>query len=172
MIVFEDSDLEAVVDWAMVGIFSCAGQVCSATSRLLVHAHVHDALLRRLLEATARVRTGDPLLEATQMGPLVSAAQKAKVLRAVEAAVGSGAQLLAGGGEVDVPGLGGGFYVQPTVLLEPTPRRGGVAWREEIFGPVLTIATFEGEAEAVELANGMPEIPGRYGGDRGEIEGR
>jgi len=93
-------------------------------------------------------------------------------LRAVEAAVGGGAQLLAGGGEVDVPGLGGGFYVQPTVLLERTPRRGGVAWREEIFGPVLAIATFESEAEAVELANGMPEMQGGYGGDRGEIEGR
>ena len=64
----------------MVGIFSCAGQMCSATSRLLVHARVHDELLRRLLAATARVRTGDPLLEATQMGPLVSAALKAKVL--------------------------------------------------------------------------------------------
>ena len=86
--------------------------------------------------------------------------------------MGGGAQLLAGGGEVDVPGLGGGFYVQPTVLLERTPRRGGVAWREEIFGPVLAIATFESEAEAVELANGMPEMQGGYGGDRGEIEGR
>lgn len=57
---------------------------------------------------------------------------------------------------MDVPGLGGGFYVQPTVLLEPTPRRGGVAWRDEIFGPVLTLATFETEAEAVELANDSP----------------
>ena len=107
MIIFDDCDLDAVVDWAMVGIFSCAGQVCSATSRLLVHAPLHDELVRRLLAAVARVRTGDPLLEATQMGPLVSAAQKAKVMGAIEAAVGGGAQLLMGGGEVQAPGLGG-----------------------------------------------------------------
>eukprot|EP00908_Phaeocystis_cordata_P025756 Transcript_8235.p1 GENE.Transcript_8235~~Transcript_8235.p1 ORF type:complete len:504 (+),score=208.49 Transcript_8235:80-1591(+) len=156
MIVFDDAELAAVVDWAMVGIFSCTGQVCSATSRLLVHKPLYEELVARLVEGARKVRTGDPLLEETQMGPIVSAAQKAKVLAAVDAAVAGGAEVLLGGGEAPVAGLEGGYYVQPSLLLDRAPRLGGVAWRDEIFGPVLTIATFETEDEAVELANDSP----------------
>ena len=131
-------------------------QVCSATSRLLVHKPLYEELVARLVEGARKVRTGDPLLEETQMGPIVSAAQKAKVLAAVDAAVAGGAEVLLGGGEAPVAGLEGGYYVQPSLLLDRAPRLGGVAWRDEIFGPVLTIATFETEDEAVELANDSP----------------
>lgn len=151
MIVFEDADLPSVVDWAMLGIFANAGQICSATSRLLVHRPIAEELLERLVRAAERVVVADPLDEATEVGPVVSHAQREAVLAAIDGARSEGARVLCGGGPAQVPGLEGGYYVQPTVLagLPRTAR----AWRDEIFGPVLAVAEFDTEDEAVTHAN-------------------
>ena len=150
-IVFDDADVAAAVDWACVGIFACAGQVCSATSRLLVHESIHDDVVAALLAAAADIRTGDPLADGTTMGPLVSAGQRDRVLAALADARADGCDVLLGGGAADVDAsLAGGYYVEPTVLAAPRESR---AWRDEIFGPVLAVSTFSTEAEAIAAAN-------------------
>ena len=155
MIVFDDAHVESVVDWAMVGIFATAGQICSATSRLLVHASAAAKVVEALHAATARVRLGDPLDEATQMGALISADAAARVLAHVERAQADGATLVAGGVRPPLDdGLADGYFVAPTLLTD-VPLESG-AWREEIFGPVLSVNTFETEAEAIALANDSP----------------
>ena len=150
-IVFDDADVAAAVDWACVGIFACAGQVCSATSRLLVHESIHDDVVAALLAAAADIRTGDPLADGTTMGPLVSAGQRDRVLAALSDARADGCDVLLGGGAAGVDAsLAGGYYVEPTVLAAPRESR---AWRDEIFGPVLAVSTFSTEAEAIAAAN-------------------
>jgi len=154
-IIFEDAEehLEAVVDWAMVGIFSCTGQVCSATSRLLVHKDIEPRLTQRLLEAAARLKVGDPLDDATQMGPLVSEVQQQRVLQAVRMAEAEGCTVRAP--PLSLPeALRGGFYVPPTIVTGAGDA--SQAWRDEIFGPVLCIRAFSTEEEAVALANDTP----------------
>merc|ERR1719261_1494307 len=86
IVVFEDAPIEATVDWIMCGIFICTGQVCSATSRLIVHEKVKKPLLDMLVEKAKKIRVGDPQLEETQMGPMVSANQAKNVLAAIEKA--------------------------------------------------------------------------------------
>lgn len=151
-IVFDDSEeyLDAVVDWAMVGIFSNTGQVCSATSRLLVQKGIEAELTSRLVRAAAKIRVGDPLAEGTQMGPAVSRGQQEKILAALSRARDAGCTVHAA--ELAIPeALQGGFYVPPALVTEvPTDSS---AWRDEIFGPVLAIRSFSTEDEAVELAN-------------------
>jgi len=153
IIVFDDANLEATVDWIMCGIFLCTGQVCSANSRLLVHEDYADKFLQLLKSKTAEIRVGDPFLESTQMGPLVSQPQQSKVLAAIEQAEQQGCTILTGGPlqqDASSP-LSGGYYVQPTILTDlPTP---AAAWDEEIFGPVLSVRTFKTEQEAVTMAN-------------------
>jgi len=154
-IVFQDASeyLDAVVDWVMVGVFPCTGQVCSATTRLLVHRDLEAELTARLVAAASRISVGDPLAEGTQMGPLVSAAQQQKVLHAIRDAVAAGG--VAHAPELDLAeDLDGGFYVPPTILTGLTTE--ARAWRDEIFGPVLAVRSFETEEEAVALANDTP----------------
>ncbi|EOD13602.1 hypothetical protein EMIHUDRAFT_439469 [Emiliania huxleyi CCMP1516] len=155
LLVFEDASIDAAVDWAMVGIFSAAGQVCSATSRLLVHESIATELLKALEETTVALRVGDPKAEGTQMGPVISATQRDRIAAAVRKAEGEGVEVLVGGsGPPDVPGLEGGYYVKPTILNNVPV--GSSAWCEEIFGPVLCVRTFKTEEEAVRLANDSP----------------
>jgi gamma-glutamyl-gamma-aminobutyraldehyde dehydrogenase len=148
-LVFADvTDLDAVADFAAAGIFTCSGQVCSANSRLLVERSIVDELTVRIAARARAVRVGDPLDPASTMGPLVSAAQLSRVRAHVDGAR-SVATLITGG---DAPAAqSGGFYLEPTVFAD-TPV-GSALWREEIFGPVLAIAPFDDEAEAVRLAN-------------------
>ena len=140
------------------------GQICSATSRLLVHSSRRDELLQRLATATSAIRLGDPLDRATQMGAVISHDAANNILAAVAAAQADGATLLCGGSvppsapesAPSLPGsvpaaLAGGCYVEPTVLVD-VPTRSS-AWREEIFGPVLCVASFDDEADAITLAN-------------------
>lgn len=151
-IIFEDAGdyLDAVVDWVMVGVFGNTGQVCSATSRLLVHRSIEATLVKRLLEAVQRIKVGDPLETDTQMGPLVSKVQKQKVLGMVEQAKREGCTVHAP--DLTMPeSLREGFFVPPVVLTEvPVSSQ---AWREEIFGPVLAVRSFETEEEAIAMAN-------------------
>jgi len=147
ILVFDDADLEAAVEWILFGIFWNQGQVCSATSRLLVQRGVAETLLHRLCEEAARIPMGNGLQPGVKLGPLVSAQQRQKVEESVSSALASGARLLSGGQR----GLSPGFFYQPTIL--DNLERNSLAWREEIFGPVLAVKVFDSEAEGLEWAN-------------------
>ena len=148
-IVFADADVEAAVEWVMFGIFWNQGQVCSATSRLLVEERLAPRLLDRLCEAAKRIPIGDGLAAGTLLGPLVSRGQHEKVLGFIDRARAEKLTLVAGGGRP--PGLGRGYFLEPTIFADvPVDSE---LWREEVFGPVLAVRTFRDEEEAVQLAN-------------------
>ena len=147
-VVFADSDLEKAVEWIMFGIFWNQGQVCSATSRVLVEAPLYDRLLARLVEEAQKIKMGNGLDEGTLLGPLVNKGQYEDVLRHIDRAVEQGATVACGGKRED---MGKGFWVSPTVLTDMA--LDSEAWVEEIFGPVVCIRPFETEDEAIRLAN-------------------
>jgi betaine-aldehyde dehydrogenase len=150
-VVFADVDVDVVVDNALHAAFLHAGQVCSAGSRLLVHADVHDAVVAGLTAGAEGIRLGDGRDERTQSGPMISAAQRARTEAAVAGALAEGAVLAAGGRRPDDPALTDGFFHRPTVLTGCS--RDMAVVREEVFGPVLTVETFTDEQEAVARAN-------------------
>ena len=158
LIVLEDAPTTALVDWAMMGIFLTSGQVCCATSRLLVHVSRKDEVLEALRASAAAVRMGDPLDETTQMGAVITEEAASRLVGAVAQARAEGSILVCGGGrvaaEVLPAALAGGYYVQPTVLADVP--RSSAAWQLELFGPVLCVQSFESEAQAVALANDSP----------------
>jgi acyl-CoA reductase-like NAD-dependent aldehyde dehydrogenase len=141
-IIFADADLERAAAAAPAAVFDNAGQDCCARSRLLVERPVYDRFLELLETAVKAFRVEDPALETAEMGPLISAGQRAAVASYVDEA------------EVAFTGSapeGDGFWYAPTVLLA-----GSTAdrhWREEVFGPVVSVLPFDGEAEALALAN-------------------
>ncbi|TDC58533.1 aldehyde dehydrogenase family protein [Actinomadura sp. KC345] len=141
-------DLDAAADTAAWGIFFNAGEMCTAPSRLLVHRSVAGRVLDRIVDRARTLAIGDPLDPATEMGPLVSARQRDRVLSYLEAGEAEGARLRAGG---PPPGGDVGYYVRPTVFDQVKP--GMRIAREEIFGPVLAVLEFDGVDEAVRLAN-------------------
>ena len=148
-LVFADCDLDAAARRAALGIFFNQGQVCSASSRLLVQSSVRDDFVDRLLRETAALRIGDPLDPATQIGALVDARQTERVMRYVELGSREGARLLCGGQRLAIGA--GDCYVAPTIFTDV--RASMAIAREEIFGPVLSILSFDDEAEAIALAN-------------------
>ncbi|KAG8465168.1 hypothetical protein KFE25_012531 [Diacronema lutheri] len=154
MIVFEDAGMPAAVHWLLAGFVANAGQVCSATSRLLVHRPIARALVDALADAVSALVVGDPLSAQTDVGPVISHERRGAIVAAVRAAAAAGATVIAGGEPVSVPGLEGGFYVAPTLLADVPSDC--AAWTDEIFGPVLAIRAFETEEEAVRLANDSP----------------
>jgi acyl-CoA reductase-like NAD-dependent aldehyde dehydrogenase len=151
-IVFADADLELAVQRTAYGIFSAAGQSCMAASRTLVHRDVRDEFVARLGETAERIRVGDPLGAATQVGAQTSRAQLDKIESYVGIGVDEGANVVAGGRRPD--GLGDGWFFRPTVL-DGVSNEMRVA-REEIFGPVTVVIEFAGEDEAIRLANDSP----------------
>ncbi|AOV16533.1 aldehyde dehydrogenase [Acidihalobacter aeolianus] len=148
-IVFEDADVEKAVEWIMFGIFWNQGEVCSATSRLLVHEDIAPRVLERLREAAHEIKVGDGQEAGTLLGPLVSETQYQRVLGYIDIGLAEGATLLTGGRRP--AGLEQGYFLEPTVFVDV--RREMRIWREEIFGPVLAVMTFGDEAEALALAN-------------------
>jgi len=150
-IVFADSDFETVVDYALTAVFLHSGQVCSAGARLLVEASLHDDLVAEVAARADRIRVGNGLDPASETGPLVSAAHRDKVEAYVAAGLAEGATLVAGGRRPDDPELANGFFYRPTVF--DGCHAGMRIVREETFGPLLTVETFESEAEALALAN-------------------
>ncbi|WOF24032.1 aldehyde dehydrogenase [Microbacterium betulae] len=148
-LVFADAgDLDLVADRAVTGIFGCAGQVCSANSRLLVEESIADDLLERIAVRAAALRVGDPLDPGSTMGPLISRRQLDRVLGRIESGR-SEATLAFGGGRVHEDS--GGFYVEPTAFRD-VPSEAAIS-REEVFGPVLAVSTFRAEEEAIGRAN-------------------
>lgn len=148
LVVFDDASVEDAVGAAMLGNFYSAGQVCSNGTRVFVQKGIKARFLERLAARTAGISLGDPLDEATQMGPLVSAVQMDKVLGYIATAKAEGARLVCGG---ERAALNTGFYVQPTVFADVTD--GMTIAREEVFGPVMAVLDFETEEEVVARAN-------------------
>jgi acyl-CoA reductase-like NAD-dependent aldehyde dehydrogenase len=153
VIVFPDANLDKAMDAAAVGIFLYAGQSCTAGSRLLVHRSIHDTFLDGLIERARALKVGSPLDEDTQLGPMVSARQLDRVLGYVERGRTEQARLILGGDR-----LGGewstGFFMAPTIFDDV--RADMTIAREEIFGPVLSVLSFDDEAEAIAVANDNP----------------
>ena len=144
------ADLDAAVDGAIGGIFDNAGQVCNAGSRLLVHADIHDDFIARFTKRAAELyRAGDPMDPSTTLGPMVSRAQQRDVLGWIEKGKAEGAHLAFGGTKVE--SLPDGAYVTPTLFTGVTP--GMTIAKEEIFGPVASLLSFETEAQALQMAN-------------------
>lgn len=148
-IVFDDADVEAAVEWILFGIFWNQGQVCSATSRLLVQESIAARLLERLVEETRKITIGPGLEAGVLLGPLVSRGQYEKVLGLVDEGKASGARLLTGGKRP--AHLSQGYFMEPAIFDEPA--LDSVVWREEIFGPVLCVKRFKTEQQALDMAN-------------------
>ena len=148
LIVFDDASVEDAVGAAMLANFYSTGQVCSNGTRVFVQKGIKDRFLDRLAARTAAIVLGDPLDEATQMGPLVSQVQLDKVLGYIDIARAEGARLVCGGGRAAV---NTGFFVQPTVFADVTD--GMTLAREEVFGPVMAVLDFDTEDEAITRAN-------------------
>ena len=147
LIVFEDADIDNAVGAAMMANFYSSGQVCSNGTRVFVHKGMRAAFLDRLVTRMGGIRMGDPMDPDTHMGPLISQAQRDKVLRYIEIGRAEGAELVAGGGIANGPG----FFVQPTVFAGVTDAM--TIAREEIFGPVMCVLDFDTEAEVIARAN-------------------
>jgi betaine-aldehyde dehydrogenase len=151
-VVFEDADLEAAAEGAVVGAFANCGQDCTAATRIYVHDRVRDAFLDRFLHKVDRLVVGDPMDDATNLGPLISLHQRDRVHGFVERARAVGAVALRGGDPVDGPGA----YYPPTVIAGADQESEIV--QNEVFGPVVCVLPFGSDDEALALANGT-----RYG---------
>jgi betaine-aldehyde dehydrogenase len=146
-LIFDDCDFDRAVASAVSSSLGNAGQDCCARSRVLVHQTIYDRFSRAVVEGFRAVAVGDPLDDATEMGPLVTAAHRQRVLQYIDAGTSEGATLATGG---TCP-AGAGTYLEPAVFLDAKPEMTIV--REEIFGPVVAVMPFRDEAEAVALAN-------------------
>jgi betaine-aldehyde dehydrogenase len=150
IIVFDDADIESAISGAMLGNFYSAGQVCSNGTRVFVQKGIKDRFLARLKARTEAIVIGEPMDEATQMGPLVNRAQQEKVLGYIETGKAEGATLVTGGAiPNNVPG--NSAYVQPTVFADVTDTM--TIAKEEIFGPVMCVLDFDAEEEGIARAN-------------------
>ena len=151
-IIFEDADLDQAIDGTVRSVFSNCGQVCLCSERVYVHASLFDEFVARLKERAEALRMGWPNDEQTEIGPLVSRAHRDKVLSYYQLAREEGANVITGGG---IPDFGderdNGAWVQPTILTGLAENARCV--REEIFGPVCHVASFESEDEVIAMAN-------------------
>ncbi len=146
-LVFGDADLDAAVDGAMVAKMRNGGEACTAANRFYVHSSIAAEFSQRLANRMGALGMGDGLEEAAEVGPLINDDAREKVTSLVSAARKAGARAITGG----EPDSGIGFYYPPTVLVDVAPD--SPILREEIFGPVAPIVTFETDDEAIELAN-------------------
>ena len=146
-LVFEDADLDAALDGAMIAKMRNGGEACTAANRFFVHADVAAEFSQRLADRMAQLRVGPGTDDETQVGPLVNEDTVGKVEELVRGAVEAGSRVVTGGTRPDRPG----YYFEPTVLADVPPD--AAILREEIFGPVAPVVTFTDEAEAVRLAN-------------------
>jgi succinate-semialdehyde dehydrogenase/glutarate-semialdehyde dehydrogenase len=154
MIVCDDADLDLAAKAAAVGRFFNCGQACLAVKRLYVFANVYEAFMERFLPRVQRLKLGPGLEETTQMGPLHTERQRSLVEAQLQDALDRGGRILVGGRRPEGEVFRKGFFLEPTVILEP-----GLESRvaqEEVFGPVLPVWRVGSLEEAVELANRSP----------------
>jgi gamma-glutamyl-gamma-aminobutyraldehyde dehydrogenase len=152
-VVFSDApDLDQAAKVAAYGIFRNSGQVCVAGSRLLVERSIHEAFAEKVAAIAARMKVGDPLDITTEAGAINSAEQLSRNLSHIDKAVAEGASLKTGGSRILEET--GGFYMAPTVFDAVTPEM--TLARQEVFGPVLAVTPFDGETDAIRIANATP----------------
>jgi len=154
VMVFDDFDVDQAVNYAAFGAFIGAGQTCVCASRHLVQASIYDEFVEKLRAKARNIRVGDPFDPATQLGPVISARQRDRVLSYAEFGREEGARLVAGGAAARVPGHEGGFFVEPTVFADVKSNMR--IFQEEVFGPFTSVTRFTDEAEALRLANDSP----------------
>lgn len=149
IVVLDDADEAMAAELICGGIFFNAGQMCSATSRLIIDRKVAPRIMERVVEMARGLKAGDPLADDTTIGPMTTKAQHAKVMGYIADGRAAGLKLATGGGRPK--GVDLGWFVEPTIFTDvPTS---SPLWREEIFGPVLCVRTFDKESEAIALAN-------------------
>ena len=148
-IVFDDANIESAVNGSIAGIFGASGQSCVAGSRLYLHNSIADEFLDKMLQQAQTIKLGDPLDDATQMGPLATYAQIEHIERQVEMAKVEGGTILTGGHRGDTPATG--WYYPPTIIA--CPRQDLTIVGTELFGPVLSVLRFDDEDEVLQLAN-------------------
>ena len=154
-VALDDADPQLIGKVAIGACYQNSGQTCSALTRLIIPESMNDEVCEVIAGRIARYTAGDPLDDATRCGPMVSARQQASVSEYIQSGLDQGATLVAGG--MGMPdGLETGFYVKPTVFADVTPDM--TIWQEEIFGPVLVIATYTSEDEALALALSLIHI--------------
>jgi len=152
LLVFDDADIDQAAKWAHIGIMSNQGQVCTATSRVIVQEGIYDKFVARFQEVVKETsKVGDPFADDTFQGPQVTKAQYERVLGYIEAGKSEGAKLASGGVPHKNVGDGKGFFIEPTIFT-------GVhdsmkIYREEVFGPFVVVASFKDEADAIRMAN-------------------
>lgn len=150
-IVLDDADLDAAVDGAIYAFLLHAGQACESGTRLLLPATLHDEFVERLIARLKTLKVGNPLDPATDIGPVMSAAQQERILGYIERGAAEGATVVHGGGRPSGPGFDRGFWVEPTVFTGVTNDM--CIAREEIFGPVLSVLSYGSVDDAIKIAN-------------------
>ncbi len=153
-IVMEDANLELAIEGALWGAFGTTGQRCTATSRLICHKDVVGEMTKRLAERVASLKVGNGLDPSVQMGPSINQGQLDTVLKYIEIGKNEGAKLVTGGERLTGGDYDKGFFAQPTIFSEVTQDMR--IWKEEIFGPVLGIGSFDNLDQAIEMANDTP----------------
>src|ERR1043166_3387093 len=154
VMVFDDYDIDRAVNYAAFGAFIGAGQTCICASRHLVQASIYDEFIARLKAKTETIRIGDPFDPATQLGPVISARQRDRVMSYCEFGRDEGARLVTGGVRANVPGHANGYFVEPTVFADV--KSDMRIFQEEVFGPFTSVRRFTNEADALRLANDSP----------------
>jgi aldehyde dehydrogenase (NAD+) len=152
LLVFDDADLDQAAKWAHIGIMSNMGQICTATSRVLVQESVYDKfvqLFKEVVKTTSKV--GDPFNDDTFQGPQVTKSQYERVLSYIESGKAEGAHLASGGVPHKNVGAGKGFFIEPTIFTEVQDTM--TIYREEVFGPFVVVASFKTEEDAIRMAN-------------------
>ncbi|PQD97101.1 aldehyde dehydrogenase [Pradoshia eiseniae] len=150
-IVLPDADFELTIPGVLLGVFFHAGQVCEASTRVLVHESIYEPVIEQLAAMTEKIKLGHPLDPSTGMGPVISEKQMNKVLDYIESGKDEGARLVCGGKRAEGPGLDNGYYIEPTIFADVTNDM-RIA-QEEIFGPVLCVMKYKEIDEAINIAN-------------------
>ena len=153
ILVMDDANLDLAVEGAVWGGFGTSGQRCTAASRVAVHEKVHREFLDRFAERVKKLKLGDGLDPATEMGPVVNETQLQTVMKYVEIGKAEGAKLVAGGHRAESVGLAQGWFHEPTIFASVEPQM-RIA-QEEIFGPVVAVISFSSLDEAIEIANNV-----------------
>jgi acyl-CoA reductase-like NAD-dependent aldehyde dehydrogenase len=154
VLVFGDAPVAEAVRGAAFAAYIGAGQTCIAGRRFFVQEQLYEAFVEELARLASRIRIGDPRDERTQLGPVISAAARQQVLATIQDGAAGGARIRHGGVAAEVPGLPGGYFMQPTVCTLPAPTL--PLARDEIFGPVAVVMPFSTEEQAISLANDSP----------------
>ncbi|MEI9986468.1 MAG: aldehyde dehydrogenase family protein [Aliidongia sp.] len=154
VMVFDDFDVDQAVNYAAFGAFIGAGQTCVCAARHLIQASIYDEFVEKLARKVKSIRIGDPFDPSTQLGPVISAKQRDRVLTYAGYGDQDGARRVHGGVAARIPGFEGGYFVEPTIFCDV--RSDMRIFQEEVFGPFTTVTPFKDEADALRLANDSP----------------